>query len=68
MRKVLEGRGDIPAEKRPMMEQHMGIMQKHWQQIHDQCCMMHLGNCLGMARPTASDAGAACSAVGATFY
>lgn len=48
MRKVLEGSGDIPAEKRQTMEQHMGMMQKHWQQMHDQCCMMNPANCPGM--------------------
>jgi hypothetical protein len=45
MRKVLEGSGDIPAEKRQMMRQNMSQMGKHWQQMHDQCCMMNPANC-----------------------
>jgi hypothetical protein len=45
MRKMLEGSGDIPAGKRQMMQQHMGQMGMHWQQMHDQCCMMNPTNC-----------------------
>lgn len=48
MRKALEGSGDIPAEKRQMMQQHMGQMEKGWRQMHDQCCMMNPANCPGM--------------------
>ena len=45
MRKAIEGSGDSPAQQRPMMQQHMGAMQNHWQQMHDQCCMMNPGGC-----------------------
>jgi hypothetical protein len=31
-----------------MMQQHMGMMQHHWQQMHDRCCMMNPANCPGM--------------------
>jgi len=48
MRKTLEGSGDIPAEKRQMMGQHMGEMQIHWQGMHDQCCMMNPAGCSHM--------------------
>jgi hypothetical protein len=48
MRKAIEGSGDIPAERRPMMQQHMGQMEKHWQQMHDQCCMMDPAKCQHM--------------------
>jgi hypothetical protein len=45
MRKALEGSGDIPAGRRQMMQQHMGGMEKHWQGMHDQCCMMNPAGC-----------------------
>lgn len=48
MRQALEGSGDIPAEKRQMMQQHMGGMQKHWKGMHDQCCMMSPADCSHM--------------------
>jgi hypothetical protein len=43
MRKALEGSGDIPAERRQMMQQHMGQMEKHGQKMHD--CMMNSAKC-----------------------
>ena len=48
MRKALEDSGDIPAEKRQMMGQHMGQMEKNWKGMHDQCCMMNPAGCSHM--------------------
>jgi hypothetical protein len=45
MRKALEGSGDIPTEKRQMMQQHMGGMERYWKGMHDQCCMMNPAGC-----------------------
>lgn len=48
MRKTIEGSADIPAEKRQMMGQHMGQMEKNWKGMHDQCCMMNPAGCSHM--------------------
>lgn len=48
MRKTIESSADIPAEKRQMMGQHMGQMEKNWQGMHDQCCMMNPAGCSQM--------------------
>jgi hypothetical protein len=46
MRKAIEGSADIPAEKRQMMEGHMGRMQQQMQGMQDQCRRM--GGMMGM--------------------
>lgn len=50
MRQAIEGSADIPAERRQMVEQHMGRMQGNWQHMRDQCCMMNPANCPHMAQ------------------
>lgn len=53
LRKALENK-DVPADARATMQGHMMRMDKQWQGMHQQCCMMDPAGCQHMGMPSQS--------------